>query len=554
MTASLSSVRGNESVPVSNSSTDTALFLSLESDKQVTAVYLIPQITDIDYQCPVCLEEFTNEFTEPYLTDCGHHLCGNCRDQLLNNSQTNCSVCNQPDMLNNAQCDSYLQRLINNLKVCCSDYEEGCMWIGELKDLSDHLKERCAFCPFGCGKYARSSNIKEHTHHCHKRMISCENCGYYNMFNIITEQHYPICPKSNQVAITSATASPQYLYNLASMEFTIGDFKKKQANKDQLSLPFYTHNRGYKFCLNVYPNGISSSSGSHLSVRVELMKGEYDDELKWPFEGDILIELLNWRENKKKGEEIKEYKNHHSATLCFNRHNHTVYHVTSKDTAICSGQPDQFISHADMAPATNTRYFLCDFFKLRVSVAVYTTPSISLTPIWMMEPEGAAVTLLSFHDDSSQPILAQFTLSEFSKRKEFNNLYFSEPFTTSPQGYKFSIKVMANGCKSGKGTNITMSAMIMKGQHDDHLQWPFTGTIIIEVLNWLEDKRHFKQVFSIDPNDELFRVTKGEYGRDFGFFKFISHTSLPLDKSTNTQYLYDDCICVRVRKSLADDH
>ena len=25
----------------------------------------------------------------------------------------------------------------------------------------------------------------------------------------------------------------------------------------------------------------------------------------------------------------------------------------------------------------------------------------------------------------------------------------------------------------------------MKGQHDDRLQWPFTGTIIIELLNWL---------------------------------------------------------------------
>ena len=28
---------------------------------------------------------------------------------------------------------------------------------------------------------------------------------------------------------------------------------------------------------------------------------------------------------------------------------------------------------------------------------------------------------------------------------------------------------------------------IMKGQHDDRLQWPFTGTIIIELLNWLQD-------------------------------------------------------------------
>ena len=93
----------------------------------------------------------------------------------------------------------------------------------------------------------------------------------------------------------------------------------------------------------------------------------------------------------------------------------------------------------------------------------------------------------------------------------------------------------------------------MKGQHDDHLEWPFTGTIIIEVLNWLEDKRRFKQIFSIDPNDGFARVTEGEYGKDFGFYKFISHASLSFNSSTNTQYLKDDCIRIRVHKSRAAD-
>ena len=74
----------------------------------------------------------------------------------------------------------------------------------------------------------------------------------------------------------------------------------------------------------------------------------------------------------------------------------------------------------------------------------------------------------------------------------------------------------------------------MKGQHDDLLEWPFTGTIVIEILNWREDNRHHKQVYSIDPNDDLSRVTEGEYGRGFGFFKFISHAALPFNESKNT--------------------
>ena len=439
-------------------------------------------------------------------------------------------------MLNNARCNKHFQRMVKNLKVHCSDYEEGCEWEGEVRDLHDHLdRQICFACPFGCGIKARSSDMKEHTCHCHNRMISCENCGYYNTFTIVTEQHYPVCPQSTQTAITPATVSPQYLYNQAPIEFIIGDFsEKKQANEQWLSVPFYTHNRGYKFLLKVYPNGIGDGSGSHVSVHAEPVRGEYDDQLKWPFEGDIQIELLN----------RKEDKNHHSATICFNRYNHTVYRITSQDTATRLGQPDQFVSHTDLAPTTNPKYLLVDFLKLRVSVAVYSLRS--LTPSWQMGPGERDGGPLSSRDDSAQPIIAQFTISEFSKRKEFNNMYFSPPFTTSPQDYKFSIKAMANGFSSGKGSHITLNAIIMKGQHDDQLEWPFTGTIIIEVLNWREDNRHFKQVYSIDHFN---RVTEGEYGKDFGFYKFISHASLPFNPSNNTQYLKDDCICVRVRKS-----
>ena len=490
----------------------------------------------------------------PYLTDCGHHLCGECCVSLLDISKkesTNprCPTCKQPDKLINARRDEHLRRLVNNLKVRCPDYEKWCEWIGDLKDLQDHHNQCRIPCPFGCSEHARSSDMKEHTHHCPNRMISCENCGYYNTFTIVTKKHYPICPQSTQTVVNPATASPQYQYNQAPIEFIIGDFSGQKKKNEKWHTSFYAHNRGYKFHLNVYPNGIHDGSGSHLSVHAEPAREEYDDE---PFEGDIQIELLNWKDTH------TEDKNHHSVILCFNRLSHTVHRVTSQDnstsstvqfiaSSTCSGQPDKFLSHANLAPTTKAKYLVGDFFKLRVSVAVYSVPSFPLTPSWQSKQERTS------SPDNSAPIIAQFTVSEFSKREEFNNMYFSEPFTTSPQGYKFSMKVIANGYNTGKGSNVTISAIIMKGQHDDHLEWPFTGTIIIEVLNWIEDKRHHKQVYSIDPNDKLVRVTEGEYGKDFGFYKFISHASLPFNSSTNTEYLKYDCICVRVRKSRADD-
>ena len=50
-------------------------------------------------------------------------------------------------------------------------------------------------------------------------------------------------------------------------------------------------------CVGVAAQGVltslSESRGSHLAICVCLMKGEYDDSLKWPFRGEVTIQLLN---------------------------------------------------------------------------------------------------------------------------------------------------------------------------------------------------------------------------------------------------------------------
>ena len=216
------------------------------------------------------------------------------------------------------------------------------------------------------------------------------------------------------------------------------------------------------------------------------MRGEYDNELEWPFEGDIRVEILNWRED----------KNHHSGTINFNRYSGQYSsRLTDQETATGFGT-HQFIFHTDLVSTTNTEYLRDDYLKLRVSAIVYSTPLFPLTPAWQ-DP------LISTQSG------AQFTISEYSKRKQFDNQYYSPPFTTSPQGYTLCLGVYTNGCGDGKGSHLSIFAYVMKGQHDDRLQWPFTGTIIFELLNWLEDKKHYKMIR--ETNNGLVRVTEGKY-------------------------------------------
>ena len=438
--------------------------------------------------CPICFELLT----EPYqIVKCGHHVCQQCHTQLLTNGKKECPICRGPDALSSAHLDKFLQREINDLKVRCQHLKEGCEWTGEVRDLQSHLdldKRKCDYillpCFFGCGERIRSSAMRDHMmRYCVKRQMSCQYCSYFSSCEIVTAKHLPIClqvpvtcpnnckkekglkreqlqahidecplqviscpftsagctvklPRNgmekheatavcehlrllmklhlNQATSTppAATVSPPFLYNQAPIEFIISDFsKKKEADEEWISSPFYTHNRGYKFRLEVHPNGLREGSGSHLSVYARLMSGEYDDELQWPFEGDIRVELLNWRED----------KNHHSDTILLSRCTDPDDTYTCRVTDLNDQESigiHEFISHADLASTSNAEYLCEDYLKLRVSVGVYSTPL--LHPAWQY------------------PLIdtrAQFTISEYSKRKQFNNVYISPPFTTSPQGY-----------------------------------------------------------------------------------------------------------------------
>ena len=59
------------------------------------------------------------------------------------------------------------------------------------------------------------------------------------------------------------------------------------------SEPFYTSTYGYKMCARVYPNGYGRGWGSHLSLFIVVMCGDYDSLLPWPFRKRVTMSLLD---------------------------------------------------------------------------------------------------------------------------------------------------------------------------------------------------------------------------------------------------------------------
>ena len=144
-------------------------------------------------------------------------------------------------------------------------------------------------------------------------------------------------------------------------ELTMTNFERHKTDGDQwFSPPFYTHPRGYKVCLSVYANGEGKGKGTHVSVFARLMKGEFDDHLKWPFQDHVTVAMLNQLED-----------NHHTTrTIEFTKTKdiEVIGRVTDGERAPnCWGKP-KFIAHTDLTydPAINCQYLKYDCLRFRI--------------------------------------------------------------------------------------------------------------------------------------------------------------------------------------------
>jgi TNF receptor-associated factor 4 len=57
--------------------------------------------------------------------------------------------------------------------------------------------------------------------------------------------------------------------------------------------PFYSHPGGYKMNIVVAPDHSVHNRATRLSVGITILRGEFDDQLKWPFNGEVTIQAYN---------------------------------------------------------------------------------------------------------------------------------------------------------------------------------------------------------------------------------------------------------------------
>ena len=132
------------------------------------------------------------------------------------------------------------------------------------------------------------------------------------------------------------------------------------------SVPFYSGIDGYKLQLCITANGFATGKDTHLSVGARLMRGEYDESLMWPLNGEITIQVLNWREDKGHEETIIQ---HYNAPIAIRTR------VIDGETAPGSQTTGQFISNMELPynADNNTEYLHNDTLCFRVSKVIIHT-------------------------------------------------------------------------------------------------------------------------------------------------------------------------------------
>ena len=76
-----------------------------------------------------------------------------------------------------------------------------------------------------------------------------------------------------------------------------------------------------------------------------------------------------------------------------------------------------------------------------------------------------------------------FIMSNYEHYRNVDYTWISDPFYTHHGGYKMRVEVHPNGLGPGRGSYLTLSVHVIRGENDEKLQWPFHGDVTVQTYN-----------------------------------------------------------------------
>jgi len=251
-------------------------------------------------RCEHCNMEFSGQTLEAHVGGCSHepvycenkcgskvqrvkmahHRAAECARRLVP-----CRYCNKDFVADT------LQAHVSKCNKCPVSCPHGCDASVTRDDMDSHAKEcpnvtvSCAFKDAGCRFKGRKSAVEQH-------MESSSRQHLLLMSGVVGRQQQQIAALKQAVAKSAANTSGTLIWK-------IGDFAARMAESrgkeglELISTAFYTSQYGYKLQASLFLNGNGAGEGSHLSIYIKILPGEYDALLRWPFAHTVSFTLYD---------------------------------------------------------------------------------------------------------------------------------------------------------------------------------------------------------------------------------------------------------------------
>ncbi|KAM7419961.1 hypothetical protein PAMA_016865 [Pampus argenteus] len=516
-----------------------------------------------EFVCPVCRGVVLN----PQQNSCGHIYCFHCLQGLLETSSPSSPVCPVDGaVISPAEVfqDNCCKREISSLEVYCTN-SPSCTSVLTLHHLQEHLRlcqyEQLQCSNPGCSVALQRRHLQEHlSHTCPHRTEPCPHCRQPQQLSLVQDHVRSSCP---EVEVNCPNSCSQKVrrhtlteHRESCPEVFIDCFYKKfgcsvQVKRGRAKL----HEDA---AVNHHMLLVLRSTTS-LEQQMEVLQEE-----ALLRQQDVQTDMLLLADLQKKIRQLPQQSSNYE-------------HIVSTAQRTLSRQEDVLSTvQLDIQQESGgLGSGVEELEELRSSLAAVIREVSSAEAL--REHLGTLEENLKRHSGLLDFHTAQFSrnmrrlqelevtsfdgkmiwkIQDFRKRREDEAngqppCLSSVPFHTGRCGYKMAAKAYLNGDGEGRGTHLSLYVVLMPGDFDALLPWPFRQTVSLSVLDQSGAGNHRSLSFRPEPTSKSFQRPAADSVSNVavGFSCFI--TINKLESPQNATYVKDDTLFVKVKVDMA---
>ncbi|XP_051979546.1 TNF receptor-associated factor 5-like [Xyrauchen texanus] len=496
------------------------------------------------FVCPSCGGIVLN----PHQTGCGHIFCAHCITAYIDNGGiSKCPLDNISIKPEEIFQDNCCKRELLNLEVYCTNAPD-CTQRVTLCNLQDHLKtcqyEQLRCSNSGCPDILLRKNLSDHQRNiCSFRLESCQHCRQSYPISHLLDHQKSSCP---EVEVPCLNKCPQMIKR-----------HKLQEHADECSeVETDCMYKNYGCTVRDKRRKVQDHENTEFSFHVRLV---LESNTKLEKQVEQLQQDMLIQQGALKDKSLLVNSLDREATLCDSTLTVLQRSVEEQRVHISSVQRELCDLRGVLGSELNEELprLQTSLDSLRQQVAV--TESLREHLGALEQTCQRHSRLLDIHVEQLQCNEQRFRqlestsydgkliwkVRDYWRRKEAGAPLNSIPFYSSRSGYKLSVRAYLCGDSSGRGTHLSLYVMIMRGDFDTLLPWPFHQNITLTLLDQSGSRNHVTNAFTPDTSCDSFRRPTCDANVATGFPRFISHSDLEAPR--NAVYVRDDTLFIKVK-------